>query len=112
MDEFFENERTFLIDYYNHIKSATYKSDKMTQTHKSKLGLLYVKEILIVTCDFCRILILFYLFLDVADTYKKISSSLVQLATIDGSELEKYVFCFFIGQNFLNVKICKWVSPF
>lgn len=27
----------------------------------------------------------------VAETYKKISSSLVQLATIDGSELEKYV---------------------
>ncbi|XP_054719334.1 sorting nexin-6-like [Uloborus diversus] len=62
VDEFFEHERTFLIDYYNHIKNATYRSDKMTQSHKS-----------------------------VADTYIKISSSLVQLATIDGSELEKYV---------------------
>ncbi|XP_054718388.1 sorting nexin-6-like [Uloborus diversus] len=61
VDEFFEHERTFLIDYYNHIKNATYRSDKMTQSHKS-----------------------------VADTYIKISSSLVQLATIDGSELEKF----------------------
>lgn len=31
-----------------------------------------------------------FLFTGVADTYIKISSSLVQLATIDGSELEKY----------------------
>lgn len=61
VDEFFDHERTFLIDYYSHIKNCTYRSDKMTQSHKS-----------------------------VAETYKKISSSLVQLATIDGSELEKF----------------------
>ncbi|XP_015903127.1 sorting nexin-6 isoform X1 [Parasteatoda tepidariorum] len=61
VDEFFEHERSFLIDYHSHIKNATARADKMTQSHKS-----------------------------VADTYIKISSSLVQLATIDGSELEKY----------------------
>ncbi|GIY54488.1 sorting nexin-6 [Caerostris extrusa] len=59
--EFFEHEKTFLIDYHSHIKNATYKADKMTQSHKN-----------------------------VADTYIKISSSLVQLATIDGSDLEKF----------------------
>ncbi|XP_015903133.1 sorting nexin-6 isoform X2 [Parasteatoda tepidariorum] len=61
VDEFFEHERSFLIDYHSHIKNATARADKMTQSHKS-----------------------------VADTYIKISSSLVQLATIDGSELEKF----------------------
>ncbi|XP_035220054.1 sorting nexin-6-like isoform X2 [Stegodyphus dumicola] len=61
VDEFFEHERTFLIEYHSQIKNATYRADKMTQSHKN-----------------------------VADTYIKISSSLVQLATIDGSELEKF----------------------
>ncbi|GIY09574.1 sorting nexin-6 [Caerostris darwini] len=65
VDEFFEHEKTFLIDYHSHIKNATYKADKMTQSHKN-----------------------------VADTYIKISSSLVQLATIDGSDLEKYIVFF------------------
>lgn len=61
VDEFFEHERTFLIEYYTHIKNATTRADKMTNCHKS-----------------------------VADSYIKISSCLVQLATIDGSELEKF----------------------
>lgn len=61
VDEFFEHERTFLIEYYTHIKNATSRADKMTNCHKS-----------------------------VADSYIKISSCLVQLATIDGSELEKF----------------------
>ncbi|XP_023227778.1 sorting nexin-6-like isoform X1 [Centruroides sculpturatus] len=61
VDDFFEHERNFLIEYYNHIRDATMKSDKMTRNHKN-----------------------------VADSYIKISFSLVQLATIDGSELEKF----------------------
>lgn len=61
VDDFFEHERNFLIEYHNHIRDATMKSDKMTRNHKN-----------------------------VADSYIKISFSLVQLATIDGSELEKF----------------------
>lgn len=61
VDDFFEHEKTFLIEYHNQIKDAGGKSDRMTRSHKN-----------------------------VADCYIKISSALVQLATIDGSELEKF----------------------
>lgn len=36
IDEFFDHERSFLIDYHTHIKEATLKSDRMTRAHKSK----------------------------------------------------------------------------
>lgn len=61
VDEFFEHERIFLVDYHSQIKDSTAKSDRMTRCHKN-----------------------------VADSYIKISSCLVQLATVDGSELEKF----------------------
>lgn len=35
VDEFFESERGFLVEYHNKIKDATGKSDKMTKVHKS-----------------------------------------------------------------------------
>merc|ERR1719225_2148981 len=34
-NEFFENERRFLLDYFNHMRDATHKSDKMVVLHKS-----------------------------------------------------------------------------
>ncbi|KAM7288584.1 sorting nexin-6 [Ixodes scapularis] len=61
VDEFFEHERTFLVEYHTHIRDATAKSDKMTRAHKN-----------------------------VADSYIKISSCLTQLATVESSELEKF----------------------
>lgn len=36
VDDFFEQEKTFLVEYHNRIKDATIKSDKMTKTHKSR----------------------------------------------------------------------------
>lgn len=60
VDEFFESEKTFLIEYHNKIKDATIKSDKMTKAHKN-----------------------------VADNYIQISSGFVQLATIENTELDK-----------------------
>jgi len=60
VDEFFESERVFLTEYHTKIKDATGKSDKMTKVHKS-----------------------------VADSYIQISSGLVQLATIENTELHK-----------------------
>jgi sorting nexin-5/6/32 len=62
VDEFFDTERNFLIDYHAHLKDATAKSDKMTKSHKN-----------------------------VSDSYIKISSELIQLATIDTNELEKFL---------------------
>lgn len=33
VDEFFENEKSFLVEYNNKIKDATLKSDRMTKCH-------------------------------------------------------------------------------
>lgn len=62
VDEFFDTQRNFLIDYHSHLKEATVKADKMTNLHGN-----------------------------VADSYIKISSELLQLATIDSNELEKFL---------------------
>lgn len=34
IDEFFERERVFLTEYYNHIRDCTAKADRMTRSHK------------------------------------------------------------------------------
>merc|ERR1711976_490669 len=60
VDDFFDHQRTFLMEYHTRIKDATGKSDKMTKSHKN-----------------------------VADSYIKISSGLVQLATIDDTNVDK-----------------------
>lgn len=33
VDEFFESEKTFLMEYHSKIKDATSKSDRMTKCH-------------------------------------------------------------------------------
>lgn len=35
-NEFFEQQKNFLIEYHNHLKDATTKADKMTSRHKGK----------------------------------------------------------------------------
>uniref|UniRef100_A0A8C5I1X9 PX domain-containing protein n=1 Tax=Gouania willdenowi TaxID=441366 RepID=A0A8C5I1X9_GOUWI len=35
VDEFFEQEKTFLLDYYSKIKDSTIKAEKMTRSHKN-----------------------------------------------------------------------------
>uniref|UniRef100_A0A4W4HB72 PX domain-containing protein n=1 Tax=Electrophorus electricus TaxID=8005 RepID=A0A4W4HB72_ELEEL len=35
VDEFFEQEKTFLLDYFGKIKDATAKAEKMTRSHKN-----------------------------------------------------------------------------
>lgn len=62
VDEFFEHEKAFLEEYFNRIKDATTKSDKMTRSHKN-----------------------------VADCYIKISGSVLQLATIENTDLSKFL---------------------
>jgi len=54
VDEFFDAERTFLLDYHGHLKEATHRSDRMTITHKL-----------------------------LADNYIKLSSALVDLAALE-----------------------------
>ncbi|PIO25912.1 hypothetical protein AB205_0087870, partial [Aquarana catesbeiana] len=36
VDDFFDHERTFLVEYHNRVKDASAKSDKMTRSHKCK----------------------------------------------------------------------------
>ncbi|CAC5405054.1 SNX5_6_32 [Mytilus coruscus] len=60
VDEFFEQQKVFLIEYHTKIKDGTGKSDKMTRCHKN-----------------------------VADSYIQISTGFVQLATIENTELDK-----------------------
>ncbi|ELT93904.1 hypothetical protein CAPTEDRAFT_183253, partial [Capitella teleta] len=60
VDDFFEHQRMFLLEYHTRIKDATGKCDRMTKSHKN-----------------------------VADSYIKISSGLLQLSTIDDSSLDK-----------------------
>ena len=40
VDDFFEQEKTFLLDYYSKIKDSTAKAEKMTRAHKSIRSLL------------------------------------------------------------------------
>ena len=58
VDDFFEQQKTFLVEYHTRIKDSCLKSDIMTKSHKN-----------------------------VADSYIKISSSLVQLATVENSNV-------------------------
>ncbi|MCL4119701.1 UNVERIFIED_CONTAM: hypothetical protein GTU68_058149 [Idotea baltica] len=62
VDEYFEKEKGFLLEYFTAIKDSCMKADKMTSSHKS-----------------------------VADSYIQLSSGLCQLGTIEGPRLEKFV---------------------
>ena len=35
VDDFFEHERTFFLEYHNRVKDASAKSNRMTRSHKS-----------------------------------------------------------------------------
>ncbi|XP_015677566.1 sorting nexin-6 [Protobothrops mucrosquamatus] len=61
VDDFFEHERTFLVEYHNRVKDSSLKSDKMTRSHKN-----------------------------VADDYNRIGSSLYALGTQDSTDICKF----------------------
>ncbi|KAM4693392.1 sorting nexin-5 [Discoglossus pictus] len=62
VDDFFEQEKIFLVNYYNRIKDSSAKSDKMTRAHKN-----------------------------VSDDYIHISASLTTLADEDSTPVRKYL---------------------
>uniref|UniRef100_A0A8C5HT97 Sorting nexin n=1 Tax=Gouania willdenowi TaxID=441366 RepID=A0A8C5HT97_GOUWI len=61
VDDFFEHEKTFLLEYHNRVKDASAKSDRMIRSHKNA-----------------------------ADDINRIASSLYTLGTQDTTELCKY----------------------
>jgi len=62
VDEFFEHEKVYLIEYNQQLKDACIKSDKMTSTHKA-----------------------------LADNYIKLSACLLDIATLENSSLEVFL---------------------
>nr|CAG4644768.1 EOG090X05NC [Leptodora kindtii] len=61
VDEFFDKEKNFLLDYHSLLRDASVKADRMTKCRK-----------------------------DVADSYIKISSCLLEMATVDANQLERF----------------------
>ncbi|XP_077993820.1 sorting nexin-6-like isoform X2 [Glandiceps talaboti] len=61
VDAFFEQEKTFLLDYHTKVKDSTQKCDRMTRKHK-----------------------------DVADSYIKISGGFVGLGTVENTNIDKF----------------------
>ena len=62
VNDFFDQEMSFLQTYHQNLKEATARSDRQTAKHK-----------------------------DVADSYIKISTNLLQLATTDTGKLERFL---------------------
>lgn len=62
VNDFFDQEMTFLQTYHHNLKEATTRADRQTAKHK-----------------------------DVADSYIKISTNLLQLATTDTGKLERFL---------------------
>uniref|UniRef100_A0A671YKD3 Sorting nexin 6 n=1 Tax=Sparus aurata TaxID=8175 RepID=A0A671YKD3_SPAAU len=51
VDDFFEHEKTFLLEYHNRVKDASAKSDRMIRSHKSKNQLHFRTETQQVSCS-------------------------------------------------------------
>lgn len=62
IDDFFESEKSFLLTYHTQLKDACQKSDKMCGTHK-----------------------------EMSDNYIKLSSGLLDLATLENSNLAEFL---------------------
>ncbi|CAH1176436.1 unnamed protein product [Phaedon cochleariae] len=62
VNDFFEQQMNSLSEYHNQLRDATFRSDRMTEKHK-----------------------------ELADSYIKISSGLLQLANCDNGHLDKYL---------------------
>lgn len=62
VDEFFENEKKFLVEYHNKLKDGTRQSERMTRSHKG-----------------------------VADTFIKISSSISAMGTSEYTDLDRFL---------------------
>lgn len=55
VDEFFEQEKTFLLDYYSKIKDSTGKAEKMTRAHKSMSWISSSQRFHSSNCQICSV---------------------------------------------------------
>lgn len=81
VDDFFEHEKNYLIEYHNHIREATAKSDRMTRYHKGKISLHLLNQASVT------------IFLSgTADSLIQIASTMETMATMEkNSELHKWL---------------------
>uniref|UniRef100_A0A7N9DC75 Sorting nexin n=1 Tax=Macaca fascicularis TaxID=9541 RepID=A0A7N9DC75_MACFA len=91
VDDFFEQEKNFLINYYNRIKDSCVKADKMTRSHKSKYHLPLVTYSFADEpgCVWIKRLVL--VFADVADDYIHTAACLHSLALEEPTVIKKYL---------------------
>lgn len=75
VNDFFENELQFLTEYNSHLKEAAGRTERMTKKHK-----------------------------EVADSHIKISSSLMQLSTIEHGNMEKFLAK--TSEVFEKIRVC------
>uniref|UniRef100_A0A673WNE0 Sorting nexin 6 n=1 Tax=Salmo trutta TaxID=8032 RepID=A0A673WNE0_SALTR len=53
VDDFFEHEKTFLLEYHNRVKDASAKSDRMIRSHKSKSPLSHNLHVNVSSTSIC-----------------------------------------------------------
>lgn len=93
VDEFFEQEKTFLLDYYSKIKDSTAKAEKMTRAHKSIClqccfsSKKKKKQLQLFKAVFLRYFS--FVFSDIADDYILISATLNCLSADDSTANKK-----------------------
>uniref|UniRef100_A0A8C9RRA8 Sorting nexin n=1 Tax=Scleropages formosus TaxID=113540 RepID=A0A8C9RRA8_SCLFO len=69
VDDFFEHEKTFLLEYHNRVKDASAKSDRMIRSHKSKFSVVTMHSFLLY-CLYC-FLQHYVFFLKVSELFEK-----------------------------------------
>lgn len=96
VDEFFEQEKTFLLDYSVKIKDSAAKAEKMTRSHKSET--ISSKQIIWLQTVWLFVYAKRYsylqkdclsFFLDVADDYNHISGALNSTAADNNPAFKK-----------------------
>lgn len=94
VDDFFEHEKTYLVEYHTHIRDTTNKAQRMFFCHKSGEINFIISALLIIY----RIVLIFS---GMADTIIKIASTFEAMATVEKSdELHKYA-CVIVSVDLL-----------
>ena len=93
VDNYFDKEKSFLLDYHTAIKVSTANSDKMTSSHKSRTSI-----IINLTVFYINVI------LGVADSFIQVSSGLCQIGAIEGPKLERFILK--LVDCFEKVRVC------
>lgn len=107
VNDFFEQEMTFLSDYHNNLKEATQRADKMTSKHKGCHCVFFF---------FCMHIFrkteqsYFFRLSEVADSYIKLSSCILHLATLEQPPMERFLTK--VSETFEKCRVINFDSAF